>query len=315
MATVKQREANRRNAQLSSGPKSQEGKEKVRLNAVKHGLRAEVIEVLPHEDRIEFARRLDAWFEEYDPRSEIEIHRVRRAAVLTWKIERADRHEIAQLSKSVIESVRPCLNDSSVPYAQMDEVFVNAADLASFDASNAGERLRRYQFALQRALDRTMDQLGEPRSAPDSDPGRSARVSDSCSARVSDSCSARVSDPAETADRRSPDLDSSTEAVSAAPIVAESAAAPACRTAAGGQGVDTPRSPDHPAPNKADLPAVRPERRTHDAPNKANSLLGGVKLTSAMSPKSPTRPIVREPKPRPADSGGSDWLDISIEKR
>jgi hypothetical protein len=310
MATVKQHEANRRNAQLSSGPKSQEGKDKVRLNAVKHGLRAEVIEVLPHEDRIEFARRLDAWFDEYDPRSEIEIHRVRRAAILTWKIERADRHEIAQLSKSVIEAVKPCLNDLSVPPDHMNEVFVNTADLASFDASNAGERLRRYQFALQRALDRTMDQLGEPRSVPDSDPDRSARDSDPCSARVSDpadtadrrspdldSCSARVSDPAETADRRSPDLDSST------------------RAAVGGQGADTPRSPDHPAPNKANLPAVRQERRTANAPNKANSLLGGVKLTSAMRPKSPTRPIVREPKPRPADSGGSGWLDISIDKR
>jgi hypothetical protein len=300
MATVKQREANRRNAQLSSGPKSQEGKEKVRLNAVKHGLRAEVIEVLPHEDRAEFARRLDAWFDEYDPRSEIEIHRVRRAAVLTWKIERADRHEIAQLSKSVVEAVKPCLNDSSVPYAQMDEVFVNAADLASFDASNAGERLRRYQFALQRALDRTMDQLGEPRSVPDSDPP--------CSARVSDPCSARVSDPADTADRRSPDLDSSTEAVSAAPIVAAGQVQPEstpvrqeCRT--------------HDAPNKANLDKVVGEIRTANAPNKANSLLGGVKLTPAMSPKSPTRPIVRESKPRPADSGGSGWLDISIEKR
>jgi hypothetical protein len=288
MATVKQREANQKNAQLSTGPKSQEAKEKVRLNAVKHGLRAEVIEVLPHEDRIEFARRLDAWFDEYDPRSEIEIHRVRRAAVLTWKIERADRHEIAQLSKSVIESVRPCLNDSGVPYAQMDEVFVNAADLASFDPSNAGERLRRYQFALQRALDRTMDQLGEPHSARESDP----------------TCSARVSDPA---DRRSPDPDSSTEAVSAAPIVAAGRVQPEPPPV-------QPESQSLDAPNKANLPAVRQERRTANAPNKANSLLGGVKLTSAMRPKSPTRPIVREPKPRLVDCGPAGWIDISIDK-
>jgi hypothetical protein len=280
MATVKQREANQRNAQLSSGPKSPEGKEKVRLNAIKHGLRAEVIEVLPHEDRIEFARRLDAWFEEYDPRSEIEIHRIRQAAVLTWKIERADRHEIAQLSKSVVEYVRPCLSDSNIPLAQMNEVFVNAADLASFDSSNAGERLRRYQFALQRALDRTMDQLGEPHSAGDSDP----------------------------ADRKSPDLDSSTEAVSASPIAAAGRVQP---EPAPGE----PESRSLDAPNKANLDQVVGEIRTANAPNKANSLLGGVKLSSAMNPKSPTCPIVRELKPRPVDSGGSNWLDISIEKR
>ena len=51
MATVKQREANQRNAQFSTGPKTQEGKDKVRLNPIKHGLRTEIVEVLPREDR------------------------------------------------------------------------------------------------------------------------------------------------------------------------------------------------------------------------------------------------------------------------
>jgi hypothetical protein len=165
----------------------------------------------------------------------------------------------------------------------MNEVFVNAADLASFDPSNAGERLRRYQFALQRALDRTMDQLGEPHSERDSD-------------------------PAETADRRNPDLDSPTEAVSASPIAAAGRVQPEPAPV-------EPESRGLDAPNKANLDQVVGEIRTANAPNKANSLLGGVKLSSAVSPKSPTRPIVRETKPGPVDSGRSGWLDISIEKR
>src|SRR5207245_1461052 len=38
--TEKKREANRRNAQLSTGPKTFEGKERVARNALKHGLLA-----------------------------------------------------------------------------------------------------------------------------------------------------------------------------------------------------------------------------------------------------------------------------------
>jgi len=261
MASEKQIEANRNNSKLSTGPKTQEGKDKVRLNAIKHGLRAKLIEVLPHEDRIEFARRLDAWFEEYDPQSEIEIHRVRQAVILTWKIERADRHEIAQLSKSVVAAVKPCLSDPKTPPDMMNEVFVSAADLASFDAGNAGERLRRYQFALQRALDRTMDQLGEPRTLRDS-----------------------------AADHKTPDLASSTEVVPAQPVVAAGQIQP------------------EPAP-------VQPEVRTSNAANKAIPLPGTVKLSSALSPKSPTRPIVRGPKPGWVDRGSAGWIDISTDKR
>jgi hypothetical protein len=40
IVSEKQQEANRRNAQHSTGPKTPEGKAAVRLNALKYGLRA-----------------------------------------------------------------------------------------------------------------------------------------------------------------------------------------------------------------------------------------------------------------------------------
>src|SRR5437870_3847950 len=49
MATLKQVEANRHNALLSTGPKTPEGKAAVRLNALRHGLRAHAV-VLPGEN-------------------------------------------------------------------------------------------------------------------------------------------------------------------------------------------------------------------------------------------------------------------------
>ena len=52
MATAEQIEANRLNAQKSTGPKTDEGKASVRRNAIKHGMTARTImPVLPQEDQ------------------------------------------------------------------------------------------------------------------------------------------------------------------------------------------------------------------------------------------------------------------------
>jgi hypothetical protein len=62
MISDRKREANRRNAQKSTGPKTDEGKSKVKLklklNALTHGLYARTI-VLPHEDEAAYRQRLD----------------------------------------------------------------------------------------------------------------------------------------------------------------------------------------------------------------------------------------------------------------
>ena len=62
-------EANRQNAQKSTGPRSAEGKQRVRLNALKHGLRAEEI-VLPTESRDDFNSYLAAWIDDWKPTTE-----------------------------------------------------------------------------------------------------------------------------------------------------------------------------------------------------------------------------------------------------
>ena len=51
MTSDKQAQANRRNALKSTGPKTPEGKDAVRLNALKHGLRSE--EILELSDGLE----------------------------------------------------------------------------------------------------------------------------------------------------------------------------------------------------------------------------------------------------------------------
>jgi hypothetical protein len=67
MPTKSQLEANRRNAQKSTGPKTETGKETVGRNAIKHGLTAARILVLPEEqeeyDRFREALREDWYLE------------------------------------------------------------------------------------------------------------------------------------------------------------------------------------------------------------------------------------------------------------
>jgi hypothetical protein len=86
----KRAEANRRNAQKSTGPKTAEGKERSRLNAVKHGLRAKT-PVLPGEDPLALQSRMDAWMVDLQPRDEVERFLVGRAVQLSWQLDRADR--------------------------------------------------------------------------------------------------------------------------------------------------------------------------------------------------------------------------------
>ena len=66
MATEKQFEANRLNAQKSTGPKTPEGRAAVRLNGVTHGLTAETI-VLKGESQADFTNMLESFEAEHAP--------------------------------------------------------------------------------------------------------------------------------------------------------------------------------------------------------------------------------------------------------
>jgi len=93
MATLKQFEANRRNAQKSAGPKTPEGKAAVSMNALRHGLRARTV-VLPGEKREEFAQLCDDLEVEWHPQSRTEQFYVEQMAVSQWKLTRMEVVEV-----------------------------------------------------------------------------------------------------------------------------------------------------------------------------------------------------------------------------
>lgn len=93
-------EANRRNAQKSTGPRTPEGKARSSRNALKHGLTARQV-VLPNEDPEAFDAELAEWVEYYRPASPAERAMVERAVHAQWKLRRCARVETATLSERV----------------------------------------------------------------------------------------------------------------------------------------------------------------------------------------------------------------------
>ena len=106
MTSERKIEANRRNAARSTGPRTPEGKRKVSLNAVKHGLTATTIVVLPHEDAEAYERRLQAWTAELNPKGDLDRYLAERAVKVSWQLDRADSYEQACLARRVRRAER-----------------------------------------------------------------------------------------------------------------------------------------------------------------------------------------------------------------
>ena len=88
--------ANRRNAQLSTGPKTAEGKARARANAIKHGLTGAGV-ALPTEDAAAIKALCLDLQEEFAPQTRAGAELVEQMAMLTVRKHRAQRAEAAHL--------------------------------------------------------------------------------------------------------------------------------------------------------------------------------------------------------------------------
>ena len=77
MSSIRQIDANRRNALNSTGPKTAEGKERSRRNAVRHGLTAETV-IAALEDAEDYKAYEAAIVADYDAQSAVERELVLR---------------------------------------------------------------------------------------------------------------------------------------------------------------------------------------------------------------------------------------------
>jgi len=109
MASQKQIQANRRNAQKSTGPKTDHGKSIVAQNATTHGLRSNRV-LITSDNPDEFAKHHKALFKELAPVGPMEIFLAKRIIALTWHLMRAtslQSDSIDTLARIEIEQTQP----------------------------------------------------------------------------------------------------------------------------------------------------------------------------------------------------------------
>jgi hypothetical protein len=157
-ASEAQIQANRRDAERSSGPKSTCGKEISRRNSLKHGLTGQGI-VLPNEDAAEVERRMAAFQEELKPSGEVGQVLVRRAAVCSVRMDRAVEQETAALSERVRKAEAKFVPPEGIDAAEVDRLRSEAGRRAMFDPSKEATLARKYEAAAERGFFRALKEL------------------------------------------------------------------------------------------------------------------------------------------------------------
>jgi hypothetical protein len=106
MATPQQVEANRNNAQKSTGATSQTGKERSSLNAVKHGFTGQQL-VLSDSEKEAYEFHVLAYMDEYAPKTQIETNLVQQFADLNWSLHQiaVQQHNLMSLINAMTEQL------------------------------------------------------------------------------------------------------------------------------------------------------------------------------------------------------------------
>src|SRR5712692_160156 len=111
-------DVNRANAQHSTGPRTEAGKKRSSLNALRHGLTGHVI-VMPGEDLVAYQRFTKGFFDQYQPKNETEEVLAQTIGDLSWKLNRLTALENNMLMLGMTEHADDVNIDH--PHVRSDE--------------------------------------------------------------------------------------------------------------------------------------------------------------------------------------------------
>jgi hypothetical protein len=168
MTSLRQIEANRRNALESTGPTTPAGKDRSRRNAIRHGLSAETV-ITVVEDIEDYRAFETTVISDYDAKTAVERELVLRLASLLWRLRRAtsiesglfqihaehsrENDRMSRVSLSA-DGVSRDTTSSFQPYSKY-EVAQSFLRLANVEGATL-ESLNRYETALWRQLRQTL---------------------------------------------------------------------------------------------------------------------------------------------------------------
>jgi hypothetical protein len=124
MATLSQIEANQRNAQHSTGPRTAEGKAASSMNALQSGIHAES-SVIPGEDAADLAALTARLYQSCQPQTDIECLVVDNIIRHAWRLRRFDRIDAELLIHTIEDTNYPS------PHGPAGKAFNNTANTQS----------------------------------------------------------------------------------------------------------------------------------------------------------------------------------------
>jgi hypothetical protein len=147
-----QTEANRANAQLSTGPKTDTGKARARLNATRHGLTGQVM-ILSTEELAAYKRHCEIFRKQHQPAGEYEEILVRILADTTWRLLRVPAIEAGILAHGRGRRGQYI----SVEDAELRHSLATASEFRN--QAKALANITLYEQRLTRQFERTLAQL------------------------------------------------------------------------------------------------------------------------------------------------------------
>ncbi len=168
MTSIKQTEANRRNAQKSTGPRTATGKAVARMNALNHGLRA-VHLLIPGEDEEEFTQLREQLFEQFQPEGPLEAQLVDDILAGLWRKRRLVRAEAGILAGRMLDDDRFSRLWITNGNDDDDQVGLTKDDRATLElialgqafswSTNSLSKLSRYETGISRNAQRAIQEL------------------------------------------------------------------------------------------------------------------------------------------------------------
>jgi hypothetical protein len=143
---------NKANAQKSTGPRTPAGKERTKLNALRHGLTGQTI-VLPTEDQAAYQRHSQAFLDEYQPKGATESQLIQSIIDTSWQLNRAAAVETNLFSLGITEM------EDRISASHPDAEAALSMALAFRENSRAFANLSIYRQRLTRQFERTLEQL------------------------------------------------------------------------------------------------------------------------------------------------------------
>lgn len=146
----KQLKANKRNAQLG-GVKTEKGRQRIKYNAMKHGLLAKHL-VIEDSEKSEYIKLSSTLYEELDPKTEIERILVERVIVNVWRMRRCLKIELELMTYQK--------NDTLLDVDLMDnkEQSRRAKQISMLDSPMI-EKLLRYEVMMEKGLFKALNEL------------------------------------------------------------------------------------------------------------------------------------------------------------